>query len=217
MKCERTNELVVDALLDELDPEAARRLEEHLQSCSACRDEAAELRRLWEDLGRLPAPAARKEAAVRFGQRLSSSRTGSWRPTLAAAAAVILLLAGVALGRLLPLSQRGQPPHATAPDARQFLLLIRGDEPDRRAPEEQLVREYSEWAGQLGAAGHLIAAEKLEDDGGRWIRGSDESAELISGFFLISAADYDEAERIARASPHVGYGGTIEVRAVDRR
>ncbi len=217
MKCENTIELVVDSFLENLDPDTARRLDEHLQSCSACGEEAAELRRLWDDLGRLPAPAARQEAAVRFGRRLAASRTAFGRPALTAAAAVILLLAGAALGRLLPISRPDESTAVATPDARRFLLLIRGDEPERRAPEAQLVREYGEWAGQLGAAGRLIAAQKLEDDGGRWVRGSDESADVVSGYFLISAADYDEADSIARASPHIGYGGTIEVRAVDRR
>ena len=189
MKCENTIELVVDALLENLDPDTARRLDEHLQSCSACGEEAAELRRLWDDLGRLPAPAAHQEAAIRFGRRLAASRTAFGRPALTAAAAVILLLAGAALGRLLPISRPDESTAVVTPDAR--------------------VAKAAEEAG--------AAAGKLEDDGGRWVRGSDESADVVSGCFLISAADYDEAESIARASPHIGYGGTIEVRAVDRR
>lgn len=216
MKCENAIELVLDALFDSLDTESARRLDEHLLSCSSCSEEAAELRRLWNDLGRLRAPAAPKEAAVRFGRSLSTSKNALGRPALAAAAAVLLLIAGAALGRLLPFPEATDSVGVMTPDARQFLLLIRGEEPERRAPEAQLVREYSEWAGELAAAGRLIAAEKLADDRGRWVRGSGASADVISGFFLITAEDYDAAESIARASPHVGYGGIIEVRVVDR-
>ena len=42
-----------------------------------------------------------------------------------------------------------------------------------------------------------------------------ESKELVGGYFIISAADYDEACRVAESNPHFKYGGNIEVRQVD--
>jgi hypothetical protein len=42
-----------------------------------------------------------------------------------------------------------------------------------------------------------------------------ESQEILGGFFMIEAADYDEAVEIARTCPHLGKGKRIEVRQVD--
>jgi hypothetical protein len=38
----------------------------------------------------------------------------------------------------------------------------------------------------------------------------------VEGFFLVKAESYDQAVALARGHPHVAYGGTIEVRAVER-
>jgi hypothetical protein len=42
-----------------------------------------------------------------------------------------------------------------------------------------------------------------------------EAKEVLGGYFLITAASYDEAVRRAGDCPHLEYGGTIEVRQVD--
>src|SRR5260370_12452483 len=42
-----------------------------------------------------------------------------------------------------------------------------------------------------------------------------ESKELVGGYIIISAKDYDEACRIAESNPHFKYGGNIAVRQVD--
>jgi len=131
-----------------------------------------------------------------------------------AAAAVVLFLAGGLAGFVI----RGGAPTAGAPDEPNFLLLVRGTEPDATVPVETLVQEYSAWAGELAAAGRLVAAEKLVDDSGRWISGSaveTRSQSDVSGYFVISASDYGQAMDIARNSPHVRYGGTFEIRRID--
>jgi hypothetical protein len=80
------------------------------------------------------------------------------------------------------------------------------------------VARYTAWADTLRTRGQLLAAEKLETEGGRWLgtlpaAGAIESD--IGGFFVIRARSYDEAESIASGSPHIGYGGTIELRAIE--
>jgi len=217
MTCDTAVDLVVDSLMDRLDATAARQLEEHLSSCAACAAQAASLRAIWADLGETTVPAPNPAVALRLGRELArqSPRAGP-SPVLRAAVVLLALGAGTALGRWA-LPHRGGAAEAGAPiEGAAFLLLIRGDEPGRRLPEAQLVREYGQWAAALRGERRLLAAEKLADDGGRWVRGAD-SATAVSGFFVIVAADYDDAVRIARASPHVAYGGTIEVRAVDQR
>jgi hypothetical protein len=39
-----------------------------------------------------------------------------------------------------------------------------------------------------------------------------ETKEVLGGFYLIEARDYDEAVARASEHPHIEYGGTIEVR-----
>jgi hypothetical protein len=82
-----------------------------------------------------------------------------------------------------------------------------------------VVQEYRDWAVSLASDGRLAGANKLTDEPGRWISGSP-AGEIrtrsdVSGYFLVNASDYDEAIEIARASPHIGYGGTFEIRQVD--
>ena len=41
-----------------------------------------------------------------------------------------------------------------------------------------------------------------------------ETKEVLGGYYLIEAADYDQAVERASDHPHLEYGGTIEVRQV---
>lgn len=217
MTCDTAVDLIADSLMDGLDPEAARRLERHLSSCAACAAQAASLRAIWADLGETNVPGPSPAAAVRLGRELARHSRRSRRSAVLRAAVVLLSVgAGTALGRWALPDRRVAAGSGASIEGSAFLLLIRGDEPNRRVPEARLVREYSEWAAALRGEGRLLAAEKLRDDGGRWVSGAD-STTAVSGFFVIVAADYDDAVRVARASPHVAYGGAIEVRAVDPR
>ena len=42
-----------------------------------------------------------------------------------------------------------------------------------------------------------------------------EAKEVVGGYFLIEAADYDEAVEISKGCPHLKYGGRIELRQID--
>ena len=41
-----------------------------------------------------------------------------------------------------------------------------------------------------------------------------EGKEIVGGFFIIKAADYDEAVTIAKDCPDYEYGGSVQVRQV---
>jgi hypothetical protein len=112
-----------------------------------------------------------------------------------------------------------------APDVAQYLLLIRETpatlELEARVGTATLVEEYSAWAGSLAQAGSLVGAEKLTDagaavsgDGEEAVRSSVVGA--VSGYFLVRAPDEAAALAIARESPHVKYGGVVEVRMIER-
>ena len=111
-----------------------------------------------------------------------------------------------------------------------FILLLHSPAGPRPAlsPEQisAVTREYVGWSDHMRTQGHLKAGEKLTFETGRVMRPAGgrvvttdgpfaESKELLGGFFLISARDYDEACRIAESCPHFKYGGSIEVRQID--
>lgn len=92
-------------------------------------------------------------------------------------------------------------------------------------PEEMqgIIERYTAWSS--GLMERKLMAEKLREEGGRHVRRSgsevtvadgpySETKEVIGGLYLIEAADYDEAVRIASTCPHLDFGW-IEVREVD--
>jgi len=110
-----------------------------------------------------------------------------------------------------------------------FMLLLHRPTTGPRLPTAESVgnvtREYMDWADRTRANGHLKAGSKLTDDAGKILRSQSgrvattdgpyvESKEIVGGYFLISAADYAEACRIAENCPHLKYGSYIEVRQV---
>jgi hypothetical protein len=111
----------------------------------------------------------------------------------------------------------------------QYLLLLH-DDPRvfTEVPPEQLqaiYARYRDWRQSLAGTGKLAGGAKLTDEGGRRLESRDgrvvvsdgpyaEAKEVLGGYFMVVAADYDEAVEIARGCPHLDYG-RIEVRQVD--
>jgi hypothetical protein len=95
----------------------------------------------------------------------------------------------------------------------EFLLLIRteGDPWEILSPEQQQkhVEKAAAYIGNLIKDGKLRSAQPLEPSGeiisntrGIWKDGPfNESKEVIAGYFLVYAKDYEEAVAIARANP----------------
>jgi hypothetical protein len=90
-----------------------------------------------------------------------------------------------------------------------------------------MTKGYMGWADRMRAEGRLKGGDKLTDDAGKVMRPGDgrvtvtdgpyaESKEILAGYFMITAKDYDDACRVAESCPHLGYGGRIEVRQVDQ-
>ena len=91
---------------------------------------------------------------------------------------------------------------------------------------QRVVEEYSAWRQELADAGRLTGGEKLEDGTARLLTADNgsvavtdgpyaEAKEIIGGFFMIEAGDYDEAVAISEGCPHLKYGGRIELRKID--
>lgn len=110
-----------------------------------------------------------------------------------------------------------------------YMLLLHQnqDRPRPSSPDEfmAMMKAYLAWTDRIRAEGRHKAGNKLTDDPGKIIRPEGgrttatdgpyaESKEIVGGFYLISAKDYDEACRVAETCPHLTYGGRIEVRQI---
>lgn len=112
----------------------------------------------------------------------------------------------------------------------QFMLFIRGgnDLSANLSPEEiqASIKRFSDWARKLQAQGKLIAAEKLKDNTGMMLSAQHgkiivdgpfaETKETIGGYFIIEAADMNEAIAITKESPALdGHGSQVELREIE--
>jgi hypothetical protein len=110
-----------------------------------------------------------------------------------------------------------------------FLLLLHEDTGQfpEQSPEDMMaiVKEYMAWSDRLRKDGKYMSSNKLTDEPGKVLRPKGgqivvtdgpyaETKELVGGYYCVSAADYDEACRIAESCPHLNYGGRIEVRQI---
>jgi hypothetical protein len=106
----------------------------------------------------------------------------------------------------------------------QFVLMLRdsGQFPGDISPEEiqQIIERYNAWGKSVQAKG-----QKLRDGEGRVVVRKDggiavtdgpyvESKEVIGGYFLIDAPDYEAAARMVEECPHLDFG-SIEVRQIE--
>ena len=91
---------------------------------------------------------------------------------------------------------------------------------------QKVISEYGAWRQKLAAEGQLAGGEKLEDGTARQLMANDgrvevtdgpfaEAKEVIGGFFMIEAEDYETAAAISSECPHLRYGGRIELRRID--
>lgn len=91
---------------------------------------------------------------------------------------------------------------------------------------EDVMQQYLAWSEKLVAAGQYVGANKLKQTGLQ-LRASAsgivttdgpfaETKEMVGGYFIISAASYEEASKIASECPHLTFPNTrIEVRELD--
>jgi len=106
----------------------------------------------------------------------------------------------------------------------QYLLLFTGNEwwnQLSQAEIQEVIDQSKEWYGKLAAAGKVKASQALAREGAT-ISGKNarvfsdgpfaESKEALGGYLLLEAASLDEAIAIAKGSPSLRHGTTIDVR-----
>lgn len=157
-----------------------------------------------------PSALEDRVAAALRGQSLLGrpSPSGWWR----AAAAVLLVAGGIAVGRLT--SPRIDNPQRMAPGNRFLFMLT---DADTSGDDAARAERYRQWAVEQRSAGRLITGERLADTGLAVVRQG--SAPLLSpevqGYFIVAASSLEDAATVARSSPHVQSGGTIIIRPID--
>ncbi len=105
----------------------------------------------------------------------------------------------------------------------QYMLLLHHDQSGwaKLSPAEQqkATEKYMAWLEKP----FNVGSGRLAPDPGRVMRSENgktavtdgpysETKEVLGGYYLIEAANYDEAVQRSLDHPHLEYGGTIEVR-----
>jgi hypothetical protein len=109
----------------------------------------------------------------------------------------------------------------------QYLLLLHESVVvTEMSPEEiqTIVARYKAWGQKLRDAGRIVGSNKLEDGTARVMRGAGsklritdgpyaETKDVVAGYYLIQAENYDDAVAWSKDCPHLDFG-TIEIRKV---
>ena len=105
----------------------------------------------------------------------------------------------------------------------QYLLALHHDLNGsfKISPEEmqKAVEKYVAWTRKPFVAGsRRLAPEpgRVIRDGGRRVSDGpySETKEILGGYYVIEAGNYDEAAERSMDHPHLHYGGTIELRQI---
>lgn len=113
----------------------------------------------------------------------------------------------------------------------KFMLILHST-PDgfRKLSPDQMqgaVEKFAAWLGKMRATGRMVSSEKLMDEGGRMLQLQRdglrildgpyiETKEMIGGYLVLRAADYDEAIELTSDCPFLHFGSVI-IRQTDPR
>jgi hypothetical protein len=97
------------------------------------------------------------------------------------------------------------------------------------SPEQiqQKVEKYQAWIEKMHSSGRHVSSEKLGEEGGRLLAVREgrlmvtdgpyaESKEVVGGYYVFRAANYEEAVELTRDCPFLE-DGRIEIRQTDPR
>jgi hypothetical protein len=110
----------------------------------------------------------------------------------------------------------------------KFMLIFQGpvSASNMPSPEEmgELMGKWFVWINKLAKEGKYVSGEPLLP-GGKIISGNPqnvtdgpfaEGKEIIGGFFIVNAANYDEAVKLCEDYPDYEMGGSVIVRQVQK-
>jgi hypothetical protein len=101
----------------------------------------------------------------------------------------------------------------------QFLYVFRGGAPGSPEEMQQHMQRWIAWMNGLVDSGRVKQrGAPLDRKTGRVVRGpmiTDgpyAEKDVVAGYLVIEAADYDEAARLSQGCPIFNFGGAIEIR-----
>ena len=111
----------------------------------------------------------------------------------------------------------------------KFMMLLRDEGADfsqySAKQFEELLAGFGKWTSDLKSKGKLVGGEKLKDEGGKTLRGVNgktveggsysKGAEMIGGYYVVHAENYDEAVSLGNGCPGLAYGGSVEIREIE--
>lgn len=105
----------------------------------------------------------------------------------------------------------------------KFMLIFHGGIKSDASPEDLQANmgQWMAWVEKLNKEGRYVSGEALLP-GGKLVSGTStvtdgpytEGKELIGGYFVIEAANMDEAVAECQHYPDFGFGGQVQVRQV---
>jgi hypothetical protein len=106
----------------------------------------------------------------------------------------------------------------------EYLYLYRGGkQPEDPAEGQKVMQNWVAWMKSLTDSGNLKDPGQPLEGEGKVVRNASgtvtdgpyaEAKDLVGGFTLVTAANIDEACRLASGCPIFAAGGTIEVRPI---
>jgi len=224
--------LLVDVLAGTATPGTRAAVADHLENHPECRGDAARIRlahemlrldsQTHESVGRPVAtsgPGGAAEGPRREAEAPSAWLRGPRRDLLVAGVAALLGLAGGAAITTAPTRTPTPIPGAGAPAPGTEFVVFLEENGESWPPDAPLARTgYLEWTAQLASEGHYAGGRRLAEDEGWYVRPDGTAipagdrapaAHNYSGWYVIQAETYEEALELARASPHLGWGGVL--------
>lgn len=219
-------ERMIEAVIGAEDA-SSRRLLEELEHHPELEREYHRLREAWESLGDLRPPGPPEGARERARERTRAlflaavAREGETapggRPGRVAAGVLLFIAGGVlglfAAGMLGVGDDSSARPASTPSDGRpSFALLIRGG--DLPGNEAAATEAMTRWAVRLASEGRLAFATELDPEAAIRLGAGAAGAggDLpVGGLFVVRAEDRAEAARLAGSSPHLAWGGAVDV------
>lgn len=95
-----------------------------------------------------------------------------------------------------------------------YMLVLYEDANFKPGAPEDMFDEYSHWMQSIYQSGMAIDGQEMKPSS-LLLEGTEvknEASKRVGGYFVLSANSEQEAIRIAQSSPHLKYGGTIEVK-----
>jgi len=103
-----------------------------------------------------------------------------------------------------------------------MLIFHGGMDPQKSSPEDLQANmgKWMAWVERLNKEGRYVSGEPLLP-GGKLVSAKSvtdgpytEGKEVVGGYFIINAADYDDAVKVCADYPDFEHGGTVQVRQV---